>query len=236
MTRGAARFFDAIAGRYERAYALPPEPSRARMKRLLRELPPAARVLDLGVGTGRELSALLDAGHRPVGVDVSAPMLERCARRARPIPLVQADFWHPLPFEDASFDAVIALHGTLAHPPDDPAVSELARELGRVVRPRGVWVLEVPSPTWLDAEPRDDRRLTRTGPATGLYEDLPTGATIEVRLRSDTEWVAALSPAWSTVVEAMTSSEWLVVARRTEDWRISADPIAIASSGSLKLR
>jgi ubiquinone/menaquinone biosynthesis C-methylase UbiE len=214
VSAAAARFFDAIAGRYDRVYGMPSEQSRARMQRALRELPPAARVLDLGVGTGRELSALLDAGHQPVGVDVSAPMLERCARRARPVTLVRADFWAPLPFEDASFDAVIALHGTLAHPPDDRALPELACELGRVVRPGGVWVTEVPSPAWLDVEPMDDRRLTRTGPATGVYEDVPTGATIEVRLRSDAEWVAALSPVWSVRVEASTPVEWLVVARR----------------------
>jgi SAM-dependent methyltransferase len=214
MSSGAARFFGAIAGRYDRVYAMPTVESRARMQRVLRELPPASRVLDLGVGTGRELSALLDAGHTPVGVDVSPPMLERCARRARPVPLVEADFWSPLPFDDASFDAVIALHGTLAHPPDDRAVPELARELARIVRPEGVWVLEVPSPAWLDVEPMDDRRLTRTGPSTGVYEDLATGATIEVRLRSDTEWIAALSPVWSARVEAPTRVEWLVVARR----------------------
>ncbi len=214
MTNGAERFFDSIAGRYDRVYAMPADQSRARMQRVLRELAPASRVLDLGVGTGRELSALLDAGHRPVGLDVSATMLERCARRARPVPLVRADFWQALPFDAASFDAVIALHGTLAHPPDDHAVSELSRELGRIVRPGGIWVLEVPSPALLDVDPVDDRRLTRTGPSTGVYEDTATGATIEVRLYSDTQWTAALSPAWIARVEVANRVEWLVVARR----------------------
>lgn len=212
----AARFFDAIAGRYERAYALPSAESRARMERVLRELPATGRVLDLGVGTGRELSALLDAGLQVVGVDASRPMLERCARRARPVPLVQADFWGPLPFDDASFDAAIALHGTLAHPPDDAAVARLAAEVGRVVRPGGVWVVEVPSPAWLDAAPKEDGRLARTGPTTGLYEDVPTGATIEVRLLSADAWTAALGveEVWSARVEPTERGEWLVVARR----------------------
>jgi len=207
-------FFDAIAGRYERTYALPSDASRARMQRVLRELPAAGRVLDLGVGTGRELSALLDAGLQPVGVDASVPMLERCARRARPVPLVQADFWGPLPFDDASFDAAIALHGTLAHPPDDAAIPRLASELARLVRPAGVWVIEVPSPAWLDAAPTNAQsRLTRTGPTTGVYEDVATGATIEVRLLSDAAWIAALSPAWTARVDAQ-GVEWLVVAER----------------------
>src|SRR3984957_11121203 len=127
----ARRFFDAIAGRYEREYSLPAGESRARLERVRRELPaPPARLLDLGVGTGRELTALLDAGHAPTGLDASQAMLERCARRARPVPLVRAIFWvAPLPFAHAACDAVLALHGTLAHPPEDGAMARLAREL-----------------------------------------------------------------------------------------------------------
>jgi SAM-dependent methyltransferase len=210
----ARRFFDAIAGRYERAYGLPADESRARMQRVQRELPPPpARVLDLGVGTGRELTALLDAGYEPTGVDVSTAMLERCARRARPVPLIAADFWGPLPFDEGAFDAAIALHGTLAHPPEDGAVARLARELARVVRPGGAFVAEVPSPAWLERA-AEDPRVKRTGPGTALYEDPATGARIEARLLSDTDWMAALGPAWSTRVEALGEAEWLVAAVR----------------------
>jgi SAM-dependent methyltransferase len=214
----ARRFFDAIAGRYEREYALPAEESRARMARVLAELPPPpARVLDLGVGTGRELAALLDAGHAPTGVDVSPAMLERCAHRARPVPLVEADFWRPLPLGDASFDAAIALHGTLAHPPDDGAVARLATELARVVRPRGVWILEVPSPGWIARAARDaagDQRVRPTGPTTAEYIDPATGASIEARLLTEADWIAALSPGWMVSVEAASDVEFVVVARR----------------------
>jgi len=211
---GARAFFDAIAGRYERSYAPPAEESRARMTRVLAELPPApARVLDLGVGTGRELSALLDAGHAPTGVDVSAQMLARCARRARPVALVEADFWAPLPFADGAFDAVIALHGTLAHPPDDAAIPALAAELARVVRVDGVLVVEVPSPAWLDRA-AGDARVRRTGPATGVYADPATGASIETRLLSREAWEAALAPGFIARVEPRGDAEWLVVARR----------------------
>ncbi|MDP9150826.1 MAG: methyltransferase domain-containing protein, partial [Myxococcota bacterium] len=136
----ARRFFDGIAGRYERVYGLPSAESRRRMTRVLGELPAApARILDLGVGTGRELSALLDAGYHPTGVDLSPAMLARCARRSRPVDLVEADFWRPLPFDDASFDSALALHGTLAHAPDVGALSRLAREVARVVRQGGAW-------------------------------------------------------------------------------------------------
>jgi SAM-dependent methyltransferase len=220
----AEAFFDAIAGRYERAYALSSTESRGRMQRVLGDLPAApARVLDLGVGTGRELSALLDAGHLPTGLDASRAMLERCARRARPVPLVRADLWAvPLPFADASFDAAIALHGTLAHPPDVAAVGRLARELARVTARGGVFVAENPSPKWLErlehAPTRwddTDRRVTRTGPRTCVYEDRVAGASIDALLVDEVEWRAALMPDWDPHVQLVDDVELYVFARRT---------------------
>jgi SAM-dependent methyltransferase len=219
-------FFDAIAGRYDRVYALSGAESRARLERVLHELPPApARVLDLGVGTGRELPALLDAGYSPTGLDASQEMIARCARRSRPVPLVHADFWQRLPFEDAAFDAAVALHGTLAHPPDAGALARLAAEVARLVRPGGAWVIEVPAPAWLDRldaleaaraarAPDDARAVRRTGPRTCVYEDLVVGASIEAHILDTSEWHAALGDAWSTRVEPLGDLEWLVVAKR----------------------
>lgn len=221
--RNAARFFDAIAGRYERVYALPSEQSRGRMDRVVRNLPAApSRVLVLGVGTGRELPALLDAGHAPTGFDASRAMLERCARRSRPVPLIEGDFWRvPLPFAEGSFDAVLALHGTLAHPPDLGAMAALAAELARVVRAPGKLVAEVPSLAWLDRlapsglAQDDERRVRRTGPATCVYEDLVTGAQIQALLLGEADWHAALSPGWSARLEPLGDVEWFVVAERS---------------------
>jgi SAM-dependent methyltransferase len=223
---GGRTFFDAIAGRYDRVYALTSDQSRLRMERVLRELPPApARVLDLGVGTGRELPALLDAGLAPTGLDASDEMLARCARRSRPVPLVRANFWQPLPLPDGSFDAAIALHGTLAHPPDPGAMGRLASEVARVVRPGGAWVIEVPAPAWLDhverllatghETGREEARVVRTGARTCRYEDLVVGSSIEARVLDAAEWRSALEDGWVVQVEPLGVLEWLVVARRT---------------------
>jgi SAM-dependent methyltransferase len=214
-----AGFFDAIAGRYERAYALDSAQSRMRMDRVVRALPPPpARVLDLGVGTGRELTMLLDAGYTPTGLDVSRAMLERCARRARPIPLIHADFWCPLPFADSSFDAVVALHGTLAHPPDEGAPTQLALALARIVRRNGVWIAEVPSPAWLESLETlpwpEDRFARRTGPQTFVYEDRVVGASAEGRVLSEEQWRTALGNQWRTGVAPMGAFEWFIVAVR----------------------
>jgi SAM-dependent methyltransferase len=220
MTGEAQRFFDAIAARYDREYALPAGQSKERMRRVLERLPPPpARVLDLGVGTGREVPALLDAGYSPTGLDVSPAMLERCGRRARPIPLVQGDFWGPLPLPDASFDAAVALHGTLAHPPDVDAFSRLGEELARVVRAGGVLVAEVPAPAWLDSLARADsgggKNLRRTGPLTCVFEDEVAAASIAARILSEDQWRTALGAAWVTEALPLGELEWLVVARRT---------------------
>jgi SAM-dependent methyltransferase len=225
---GGARgrtFFDAIAGRYERVYSLPAAESRRRMERVLRELPtPPARVLDLGVGTGRELPSLLDAGYAPTGLDASDEMLARCARRSRPVPLVRADFWQPLPFADGAFDAAVALHGTLAHPPDAAAIARLASEVARIVRPGGTWVSEAPAPAWLDhlealeaqraARGGSEARIRRTGPRTCVVEDVVVGASIEARALDADEWLSTLGGAWSTRVDPLGELEWLVVAQR----------------------
>jgi len=215
-----ARFFDAIAGRYDRVYALPAAESRRRMIRILRELPPApVRVLDLGVGPGRELTALLDRGYEPTGLDVSPRMLAICARRARRIPLVLANFWQPpLPFADATFGAAIALHGTLAHLPSEATVTGFVRELGRVIVRGGRFLAEVPTIAWLDAAssvpPTDERRVTRTGTQTCLFEDAVARTSIETRLLEASEWRETFSPLWEARLEAMSPIEWLIVAER----------------------
>jgi SAM-dependent methyltransferase len=220
----AVRFFDAISGRYERSYALEPNETRKRMARVLSVMPPPpARVLDLGVGTGREVPFLLDAGYAVTGLDASTAMLERCARRARPIPLVNADFWNTLPFDDASFDAVIALHGTLAHAPSGSALGRLAMELARVMAPGSVWVSEMPSPAWLEefegGEGLQGCSVRRTGPRTCVYVDLVASVAIEVRVPSREEWRAALEPRWDLEIEGASDgcaagSEWRIIGRR----------------------
>jgi SAM-dependent methyltransferase len=216
----AAVFFDAIAPRYDHAYAPSAADSKHRMARVLAALPRRPlRVLDLGVGTGRELASLLDAGHEPTGVDASKAMLERCARRARPAMLVHADFWQsPLPFGAGTFDAAIALHGTLAHPPDAAAVSRLGAELARIVRPGGWVVAEVPSPAWLDvvasSDLPGDREVRRTGPCACVLEDRVVGLAIGARFLDRSEWVESLLPAWRSELRPIGSSEWLLVAER----------------------
>ncbi len=213
-----ARFFDAIARRYDRVYAREGDESRASQKRLLGALAPRSLVLDLGVGTGRELPLLLDQGHTVVGLDLSTEMLALAARRARPIRLVHADLWAPLPFDDASFDAVIALHGTLAHPETDEARRAFPREVERVLRPGGVFFAELPTKEWL----REAPGVVLDEPGRGTFRDEVTGVRVPVWLASPEEWAEWLAP-METSVEVTPEGELQLVARKLRARRPSPE-------------
>ena len=207
-------FFDAIAPTYDRAYGMPAPETRRRMAALVARLPARpCDVLDLGVGTGRELPALFDAGHRVVGIDLAPRMIAEHDRRSRRATIVVGDLWGALPFADASFDAVLALFGTLAHPPDDGARARLGREVARVLRREGLFFAEVPSPAWLARlpyeRPAGERAVWRTGPREAVHEDRGVGVTIAISVASAEEW--ALAPLYVTVEDA--GDELFVVAR-----------------------
>jgi phosphatidylethanolamine/phosphatidyl-N-methylethanolamine N-methyltransferase len=95
------------------------------------------RVLDVGVGSGRNLP-YYPAGSEAVGIDLSRPMLKRAARRARAIGsdvrLAQMNLLE-LAFPDGAFDTVVATFVLLCLP--DGLQLAALRELRRVCRPDG---------------------------------------------------------------------------------------------------
>jgi len=96
------------------------------------------RVLDLGCRSGALTRHFLD-GNSVVGLDVDAAALEKAA--ALGIEPVQANVEEPLPFEDGSFDAVVA--GELLEHLQFP--DALVAEIRRVLRADGVLAGSVPN-------------------------------------------------------------------------------------------
>ncbi len=96
------------------------------------------RVLDLGCRSGALTRHFLD-GNDVVGLDVDSAALAKA--EALGIQPVQASVEEPLPFDDASFDAVVA--GELFEHLQFP--DTLVAEIARVLRPGGVLVGSVPN-------------------------------------------------------------------------------------------
>ena len=113
---------------------LPFEYSRYRKIRPLLFQGLAGRVLDAGVGTGRNIQ-FYPPEAEVIGIDISPTMLARAERRrvslGADVELRQMDITH-LEFEDHSFDAAVATF-LFCVLPDELQVPAL-REIGRVVK------------------------------------------------------------------------------------------------------
>jgi len=94
-------------------------------------------LLEVSVGSGRLLARLAERGWDVAGVDAAPRMLELARGRAPGVRL-EAARAEELPFEDESFDAVVAV-GVLEYGDLEAAL----RELARVLRPGGRAVVGV---------------------------------------------------------------------------------------------
>ena len=140
--RAVRAMFDTIAPRYDLVNRI----MTFRMdvgwrRRAIRALDLGSRsvVVDLACGTGDMCIDLVDAGHRPIGVDLSFGMLAAARTDA---PLVHGDALH-LPFPDGAVDGVtcgFALRNFVSLPP-------MLAELARILRPGGrIALLDVAEP------------------------------------------------------------------------------------------
>lgn len=133
--------FDSLAQRYDAWYQTPLGAWADRLEReavfRLLALQPGERLLDLGAGTGRYVLEAARRGAVVTGVDASAGMLGVARSRVdSAVTLVQADL-ASLPFEDASFAAVLAVTSLCFVSQPDVVL----REAARVLRPGGRLVL-----------------------------------------------------------------------------------------------
>lgn len=100
------------------------------------QIPPGARVLEVGVGTGLSLDAY-PRHAEVVGIDLAPEMLDKAEEKARRhgwrhIRLLEMDALN-LKFEDDSFDYVTAFH-VISVVPD---ARRLMQQILRVLRPQG---------------------------------------------------------------------------------------------------
>src|ERR671930_1123594 len=104
------------------------------------DLVPGTRVLDVATGSGNAAVAAARCDCDVVGIDYVPGLLERARARAQveglAIDFVEGDA-EALPFDDASFDAVLSVVGVMFAPDQEQAAAELLR----VCRPGGTIAL-----------------------------------------------------------------------------------------------
>jgi ubiquinone/menaquinone biosynthesis C-methylase UbiE len=130
--------FDRIAARYDTTRGFPPgiDAHIGAAFRRRSGLPAGARLLEIGVGTGRIAHPLASQGYRYIGVDISVEMMRRLRERLAqdtPVSLLRGDAT-ALPLRDASVDGAITVHVFHLIAGWELAVAELQR----VIRPGGI--------------------------------------------------------------------------------------------------
>lgn len=104
---------------------------------------PLASVLEIAAGTGvvtRAMASVLPESVSIVATDLNQPMIDHASALStkRPVQWRQADAMR-LPFEDATFDAVVCQFGAMFFPEKSGAYAEARR----VLRPSGVFIFNV---------------------------------------------------------------------------------------------
>lgn len=96
---------------------------------------PKGRLLEIAAGGGTLAARLAEEGYEVVGSDLGVQWSQP------DLPFVRADLDAPLPFQDASFDGVVFTEG-YGYVENGAA---LVREVRRVLKPEGCFVVTVPN-------------------------------------------------------------------------------------------
>lgn len=143
------RFDQRVVRQYDALRGHPPEVAGAIGLAIAAQVGEGARVLELGIGTGRIALPVAAAGCEVFGIDVSADMLATLSGRVRnegldSIHLAQGDIT-ALPFREAAFDGALAVH--VLHLVAD--WKNVLDDVVRVLRPGATLVL---GRDWIDPE------------------------------------------------------------------------------------
>src|SRR6266516_1453517 len=158
-------------------------------ERLKQWLSPSSRIVDLGCGYGRVLGLLFERGYdNLIGLDPAPAMIALARERLPEIAFDELKTPPSLPLADGSVDAIL-LFSVLTCVPTDPGQRAIVEEVGRVLRPGGLFYI---SDLWLQTDERNRERYVRGVSKYGTYGmfDLPEGVTVR---HHDPQWIASLT-------------------------------------------
>ncbi len=129
-------------------------------------------VLDIGCGTGAIMDFVRSKNYTVEGVDMSENALQYCRKKNL---TVHHGFAEKLPFQNSSFDVVIA-SDVLEHITDDAAA---VQEVARVLKPGGIFIVTVPAHQSLFSYHDHALHHVRRYSKEGLRKVLTTSCTVE---------------------------------------------------------
>ena len=216
--------FDRAADIYDETRGFPPGLAVLVADSAAAAIRPGARVLDVGIGTGRIAKPLLARGVAVTGVDLSPKMMRRLLETLPPgaprPPLVEGDAAR-LPFAPRAFEAVLSVH--VFHLIADWQ-SALA-EVRRVLAPDGVFLSGY---EWRPPDAHGTRLLnhwrdivkargfdTHTGPGARDFDDVKaalaaTGAVMDEWSVGEWQTTRTLARHVETIEHRTWSSTWRV--------------------------
>lgn len=129
---------------------------------------PGGRVLELGCGRGHDAIRLAAEGFEVVATDSGTRALTLASAAVGTRALLQVDHSRPLPFRDASFDALVA--SLTLHYFSRTTTDTTFREVRRVLRPGGAFLFRVNATDDIEHGANDGvevERNVRTDPQEG---------------------------------------------------------------------
>lgn len=166
------------------------------------------RLLDLGFGDGRNMPLFRNLGVEIFGVEPRAELCEMVTQRmVREGIACTLSVGHnsAIPFDDASFDYVVACH-SLYYVQEGERFADNLREVARVLRPGGWLVLSLPQPgnfILADAAPLGDGHWRIAADPYGLRN----GAVFRVFATAD-EIETTFAPWFDTLSVGRAEDDW----------------------------
>lgn len=112
-------------------------------------------------GAGRHVAAFEQLGIPSVGMDISPVLLKRAQENAgHPARLVRMDTLS-LPLKDRSTDCVTLLGNSLCLFPKGSG-KRIFEEVRRILIPRGLFILDVPDPSYWESQARGTQKTSQT--------------------------------------------------------------------------